>query len=133
MPETFLLTKVSVAEARLTLLMRYKSREANLMRKTWRLTVAGILTICGGIPGIIFDRTIVATGETWPLIPAMAAIGDGLIALGAVAVVGGVCALKKRMWELALAGAICALFPLVVTPVGVLAIIFVSLGKKEFA
>jgi hypothetical protein len=103
------------------------------MRKTWKSTAAGILTICGGIPGIVFGRTIVTTGETWPLIPAMAAIGGGLIALGVVAVVGGVYALRRRLWGLALAGAICALFPFVVVPVGVLAIIFVSLGKKEFA
>jgi hypothetical protein len=86
------------------------------MGKTWKSTAAGILTICGGIPGITFGRTIVATGEAWQLIPAMAAIGGGLIALGAVALVGGV----------------CALFPLVVVLMGVLAIIFVSLGKKEF-
>jgi len=102
------------------------------MGKTWKSTAAGILTICGGIPGITFGRTIVATGEAWQLIPAMAAIGGGLIALGAVALVGGICALRRRMWGLALAGAICALFPLVVVPVGVLAIVFVSLGKKEF-
>jgi hypothetical protein len=103
------------------------------MRRTWKSTAAGILTICGGIPGIIFGRTIVTTGEAWQLFPEMEAIGGGLIALGVVAVVGGVCALRRRVWGLALAGAICALFPLVVVPVGVLAIVFMSLGKKEFA
>jgi hypothetical protein len=102
------------------------------MRKTWRSTAAGILTICGAIPNITFGRTLVATGEAWPLIPEMAAIGGGLIAFGAVALVGGICSLRRKLWGLALAGAICALFPLVIVPVGVLAIVFVSLAKKEF-
>ena len=53
-----------------------------------------------------------------------------MIGVGAVAVVGGIYALKRRLWGFALAGTILA--TICCTPLGVLAIIFVSMGKKEF-
>jgi len=46
-------------------------------------------------------------------------------------IVGGIYALRRRIWGLALAGSICALLgPWAL--LGILAIIFVSLGKGEF-
>ena len=67
-------------------------------------------------------------------IPAMAAwliIVAGLLAvLGIIAIVGGVSAIKRHSFGLSLAGAICALLPL--NAFGVLAVIFVSLGKGKF-
>ncbi len=57
-------------------------------------------------------------------------IGAGLIGVGAVAVVGGIYALKRRLWGFALAGTILA--TICSTPLGVLAIIFVLMGKREF-
>lgn len=57
-------------------------------------------------------------------------VGIVLLAFGIITLVGGIYAIKRRKWGLALAGSILAL------PVGgilgLLAIIFVSLGKKEF-
>jgi len=50
--------------------------------------------------------------------------------LGIIAIVGGVSAIKRHSFGLSLAGAICALLPL--NAFGVLAVIFVSLGKGEF-
>ena len=90
---------------------------------------AGILTIIGGVAGIAIGA-FVAAGGAWALIEAMAGIGGGLIGLGVVALIGGIYTLKGKMWGLALAGAICALFPLVGP--GVLAIIFLALRKGEF-
>ena len=60
----------------------------------------------------------------------MAGIGAGLIAIGIMALIGGIFALRRKAWGFALAGAILALFPVI--PLGVLAIIFVSMGKREF-
>jgi hypothetical protein len=64
----------------------------------------------------------------------MAAIygGIGLILalIGVLAIVGGVYAIKKKRWGLALAGAIAS--DIVFTPCGIPAIIFVCLGKEEF-
>ncbi len=56
-------------------------------------------------------------------------IGGCLGVLGIVAVVGGISAIRKKRFGLSLAGAICAL-PSVF--VGILAVIFVVLGKREF-
>lgn len=58
-----------------------------------------------------------------------AIIGGCLGVLGIVAVVGGVSAIRRKSVGLSLAGAICAL-PSVF--VGILAVIFVALGKREF-
>ncbi len=68
------------------------------------------------------------------------------IILGIIAIVGGIYALRRRVWGLALAGSIALvgfvgfrilrIFP--IEPlvgfgiVGILSIIFVSLGKREF-
>jgi len=62
-------------------------------------------------------------------------IGLGLIAIG-----GGIFAIRRKLWGVALAGAICAIVPphpwgyLTWTPVlGILAVVFVALSKNEFA
>jgi len=113
--------------------------------------VGGILSIvCGGfgILGIgwavlwIYMSTLMFDLPQDPFTPAfpqemfqiMAIIygGMGLILalIGALAIVGGVFALKKKHWALALAGAIAG--TVTFFPCGIPAIIFVSLGKEEF-
>ncbi len=57
------------------------------------------------------------------------AIGIVLLVFGIVALVGGISAIKRKRWGLALAGSILSLPGIM----AILAIIFVSLGKKEFA
>jgi hypothetical protein len=71
-----------------------------------------------GIEGLgIYSRT-------WFLIP-----GGFIGALGIVAVVGGISARRRKRYGLSLAGAICALPSHIL---GVLAVIFVALRKREF-
>ncbi len=104
------------------------------MEKTWKPTGAGILAIIAGAIQVIFG-TIFATvagfvgafiGMGW-----LGAIGAPLIIFGVIAIVGGIYALRRRVWGLALAGSICALIgPWFI--LGILAIIFVALGKREF-
>ena len=53
-----------------------------------------------------------------------------LLVLGIIAIAGGVSAIRRRSFGLSLAGAICALIPF--NLLGLLAVIFVSLGKREF-
>jgi hypothetical protein len=65
-----------------------------------------------------------------PIVPMwLIVVGVPIFALGIVAIVGGVSALRRRSFGLSLAGAICAL-PFV--PLGILALIFVSVSSKEF-
>ncbi|MFU8796463.1 MAG: hypothetical protein ACNA7X_04115 [Dehalococcoidia bacterium] len=59
----------------------------------------------------------------------MTIVGVILVVLGIIAIAGGVSALRRKSFGLALAGAICTL-PSVIF--GVLAVIFVSLGREEF-
>ena len=59
-------------------------------------------------------------------------IAGVLIVLGVVAIVGGMYALKRKAWGLALAGTICAFLTPPLGFLGLLAIIFVVLGKDEF-
>jgi len=105
--------------------------------KTWKPTAAGILCIIAGAIGVIAGIAVAMIGSiagaflffffgmSW-----LGAIGAPLIILGIIAIVGGVYALKRRVWGLALAGSICALVGGGL--LGILAIIFVSLGKGEF-
>ncbi len=61
---------------------------------------------------------------------ALIAIAVVAIVFGIIALIGGINALKRRRWGLALAGAILA--TPIMPPLGVLSIIFVSMGKREF-
>ena len=58
-------------------------------------------------------------------------IGIFFFILGVLAIVGGVFALRKKVWGLALTGAIAG--TITFFPCGIAAIIFTSLGRKEFS
>ena len=59
------------------------------------------------------------------------AIGISFALVGALGVVGGIFAIRKKRWGLALAGAIAG--TVTFFPCGIPVIIFVTLGKPEFA
>ena len=100
-----------------------------IKERTWKPTVAGIICIIAGIAGII-----VASGLAPPAPPSDPALMMIFfyvpsIILGIVAIAGGIYALIRRVWGLALTGSIALVgFGIV----GILSIIFVSLGKREF-
>ena len=78
-----------------------------------------------GVPGV-WHAYSWAVVPIWPMI----IMGGILLVLGIIAIVGGVSAVRRGSFGLSLAGAICALIPL--NLLGLLAVIFVSLGKREF-
>ena len=107
------------------------------MEKTWKPPTAGILSIIAGVFGLLGAIIVGVIGGTiggLELIPGvgmlLAAIEIPLIIIAIIAIVGGIYALKRRIWGLALAGAICSL--LSVWFLGIPAIIFVILGKGGF-
>jgi len=114
------------------------------MQRTWKPMVAGILTIIAGSLGLLIGIGLAVgfglMGIMIGMIPGfpgglLALIGIPGIILSIVAIVGGIYALRRRLWGLALAGAICALLftlPFLGWILAVLAIIFVSLAKGEF-
>ena len=110
------------------------------METTWKPTTAGILSIIAGVVGVIFGILLAVLGAVGGGIlgmfglPGLGALAAGAMAvpliLGIVAIVGGVYAMRRRKWGLALAGTICSLFT--VWFLGIPAIIFVIMGKNEF-
>jgi hypothetical protein len=115
------------------------------------LTAGGVLSIIGGalevIGGVIIALLTIGIrilvklapipfhpgdwgGHVVPFVPFwLIIVGVPIFALGVVAIIGGVSALRRRRFGLSLAGAICALPSHIL---GILAIIFISLSKKEF-
>jgi hypothetical protein len=121
------------------------------------LTAGGVLSIIAGIfqiNSVVAGVTIFLAGyrmlkwELFPLLPgrlvdwelfmdvhpselliALLIIGLPILVLGVLAVVGGVSAIRRKRFGLSLAGAICAIISGLL---GILAIIFVALGKREF-
>ena len=110
------------------------------MERTWKPTTAGILGIIAGAIGVLFGLILAVAGGILGtilgvFIPFIGGAVAGAFAipliLGIVTIIGGVYALKRRIWGLALAGSICAFF--CVWFLGIPAIIFVILGKREFS
>lgn len=104
------------------------------MEKTWKPTTGGVLAIIAGVLQVIFGVVFATAAGILGAIVGMgwfSAIGAPLIVLGIIAIIGGMHALRRRTWGLALAGSICALVgPWFV--LGILATIFVAIGKDEF-
>lgn len=100
--------------------------------KTWMPVVAGILTIVAGGFNFFVGLIRGAIGHAgFFSIWGLGAFGVPHIVLGVIAVIGGIFAVQRKVWLIALVGAICALmWPL--TLLGILSIIFVSLSRKEF-
>jgi len=116
---------------------------------SWMSLVAGIIDLVIGIPALLFG-IVAATLPQWIAeapepaqelegIPPDFFIGMGVVIclLAVVAIVGGISALRKRRWGLALAGSICAIFagvPLYLAGLflGIPAVVFTALGKEHF-
>jgi len=94
---------------------------------TWKPIVAGILGIIAGIIGILVGLDMV----TFPLWEEDVAIGVLFFVFGVIATIGGLCALRRRAWGLALTGAIFALWPGFLI-LGILAIVWTAMSRQEF-
>jgi len=105
---------------------------------------AGIISIVSGVLGVL-RRSMMFVGVNL-ILPALAGISlvvPAIIAAVAVPVliagivvalltiVGGAYALRRKVWGLALAGSIAAVF--CSAPLGIAAVVLVALSRKEFA
>ena len=101
------------------------------METTWKPTAAGICAIIGGVVALISGLMAVFVGSFAGglFMGFFAAFGVPFLVLGIIAIIGGIFALKRRTWWLALVGSICA----VPVGIGIPALIFVIMGKQEFA
>jgi len=116
--------------------------------RTWMPVAAGVLSIVAGAMGLIAIAFLITFGATfgaetarevlksvgfWQSGVPLAIIGlisIPLIIINAIAIIGGIYALQRRIWGLALAGAICAILPAQVF--GIIAVVFIAISKKEF-
>ena len=118
-----------------------------MKEKAWKTRTAGILAIVAGAVGVtewVWVAVLEVLRYGWSAVGDFLGLGAILpvvagvaLAIRIVAVVGGVSALRRKRWGLALAGSVCAMFSSVVliilnVPLGVAAIILIALGKGEF-
>jgi hypothetical protein len=92
---------------------------------SWELLVAFILTFVGGVTRLVPDVPPF-------LAPLFAALAVPFVILGILAIVGGIYALRRKIWGLALAGSIAAFFSPWFWILGIAAIVFTALSKNEF-
>ncbi len=103
-------------------------------KKTWKPNVAGIMSLAVGA-FTVYYHTFGAFTNHWHILNLIIPDIIGLIAL-----VGGFYAIKRQKWVVAVAGAVCTMYPphpwgsLVWTPVlGVIGIVLLVQSKKEFS
>ena len=106
------------------------------MQKTWKPTVAGVLSIVAGALILLF-AFIISLGMTVaaPFRSALVSVvlfSALYLGTGIVALVGGIFSLQRRHWGLSLAGSICALMP-PATMLGIASIVFTALAREDFA
>jgi hypothetical protein len=102
------------------------------MKKTWKPIVAGIMSILAGAedvcPAIVGAIALTLRPGGWQGLWWLVIL---ISILGIVAIIGGINAIKRKNYHMAIAGAICA----VISPgmlLGVASIILVVLSEKEF-
>ncbi len=115
------------------------------MNKSWMPTAAGVLCIISAAVRLILVLVLIiamiVTGEFliftglgfWLPLNVMAVlwiITVPLAVTGVLALVGGIFALQRKRWGLALAGSIAAFLPFGI--LGVIATIFTSLSRGDF-
>ena len=116
----------------------------------WMPTTAGVLDLVIGVPSLIIGIICAAFGgalaglASWfagwlsaPIGFLGALICGPTIILSIIAIVGGILAIRRRVWGFALAAAICGFIvglPLIAPAIllGIPAIIFTALGKGKF-
>jgi len=109
------------------------------MNKTWKPIVAGILDIIAGGAALIFGFGLLISGAVVGFVTQMPMwlntlipiVSVPLIILGLLDIAGGIYALMRKVWGMALAGSITSLIssPLL----GIISLVLTAISKKEFA
>ena len=114
----------------------------------WMPTAAGILSVIAGAIGLVVSIYFLVFGNIlgaavireflpaswwqvwgWPLV-VVGLLAIPFIIIDIISIIGGVYAIQRKKWPLAMTGAICAIFAS--RPLGILAVIFTVLSRKEF-
>ncbi|MFC2050173.1 hypothetical protein ACFLTN_03230 [Chloroflexota bacterium] len=111
------------------------------MKKTWRPTTAGILDIVTGVftlisvLGLIIGFVVTSSGEVAGEVPAfvpsiIVILATFYLIVGVLGLIGGIYALQRKKWGLALTGSIAITFFWFI--LGIPAIVFTVQSRKEF-
>jgi hypothetical protein len=111
----------------------------------WMPAVAGILDIITGVlslavtlilalvAGIFFQSSYDSySGQEFSAVVIWLVIFLPFFIISLLAIIGGIFALKKKVWGLALAGSICSILTIWGWFMGIASVIFVSLSHCEF-
>ena len=107
-----------------------EAKENGIASRSWLPTAGGILSIIGAGVQVVGVGALGVLLSYWGVVRVPVVVIAGvLLYLGFVSVLGGISAVRKTGYNVSLAGAVCALPS---TIFGILAIIFIVLGKREF-
>lgn len=109
--------------------------------KTWMPIAAGVLLVVAGILALLrgMGRIFIGGVLDRPLLGLGFEIAGGFLVLIAIVIIlGGIISFLRKLWWLALIASILAAISilfvhLLIGLVGILALIFIALSKKEFA
>ena len=116
------------------------------MERSWMPTTSGILSIICGAINVITGFIVMIGGSFYsafmPMMNGIGSVGVGwgifaaflgifIIILGAVSIVGGIYALRRRLWGLALAGAITSVFSWTWI-LGIASIVIIAMARDQF-
>ena len=112
--------------------------------RTWKAVASGVLSIIAGslhLSGWLAVRAIlmklIATGyfgDDKPFISAtnVSKLVSPLLVMAGIAIIGGIFSLNRKLWGIALAGAICAIFSPATWMLGVASTVLISIARHEF-
>lgn len=108
------------------------------MERTWRSLTAGILDIVAGVAMlflcfwlVLAGGIVFVAGDVPQWVPTLLfGLAVPFTLLSILSIVGGIFAIQRKLWGLALAGSIGAFFCFFI--LGVVALILVSLSRNEF-
>jgi hypothetical protein len=111
----------------------------------WMPAVAGILDIIAGVlsligtlilalvVGVFFESSYDSySGQEFSAVFIWLVLFLPFVIISLLAIIGGIFALKKKVWGMALAGSICSILTIWGWFMGVASVIFVSLSRCEF-
>ena len=107
--------------------------------RTWKPTTAGILIIIAGIIALVAETIYITSGDLGifagvPFEESSANLKGALFATGAIAIVGGIFTLRRRVWWLAVVGVIFSMFFTIwpVLVIGIISILLLAASRLEF-
>jgi len=105
-----------------------------MRKQRCRATAAGVLCVIAAVGQVSVGVILTVAGFFAAQLAGLewlGFVGIGVIVLGIISMVGGVFAMKRRRWGLALAGSICALVAVNIG-LAIPAILLLSLAKDVF-